>query len=140
MSRLEAWFHHLANLLVGGTGAAYAWTLYFCQPEDEFALVNHPWQPGLHHAHLWTAPLLVFSAGVLWKQHALRRLRQPGGGRKSSRLGMLSTLWPMVLSGALIQTAVEPAWRQTWLIVHLASSALWIGASLGHQLRRRPAD
>ncbi len=136
MSRAEAWFHHLANLLVGATGLLYAWTLYLCTPEDEFALVNHPWQPDLHHAHLWTAPLVVFSAGMLWKQHGMRKLRQPEAVRKGSGVGLLGTAWPMILSGYWLQTAVEPSWRQAWPIVHLLSSGLWLAAYLGHQLRR----
>ncbi len=137
MSRFEAWFHHLANLLVGGAGLAYAWTLYFCTPQDEFALVNHPLQPHLHHLHLWTAPLLAFSAGMLWKHHGWRRMQNPDSARRGSGIGLLATLWPMVLSGYFLQTAVDESWRQVWLVVHLASSALWLLAYAGHQLRPR---
>ncbi|MBC8329810.1 MAG: hypothetical protein H8E31_13805 [Planctomycetes bacterium] len=137
MSRLEAWFHQLANLLVGGTGLAYAWTLYLCQPEDEFALVNHAWQPVFHAGHLWAAPLLVFSAGMLWRHHGWRRLRQGGDAGRGSGIGLLATLWPMALSGYWLQTSVDLGWRRAWLVVHLASSGLWVLAYAGHQLRRR---
>lgn len=135
MSRLEAWFHHLANLLVGGSGLLYAWTLYLCEPADEFALVNHPWQPFLHHLHLWSAPLLVFGAGMLWRGHAWSRWRLGQTAGRSSGLGLIGTLVPMAASGYFLQTAVVPGWRQAWLIVHLAASGLWLAAYLIHQLR-----
>ena len=43
----------------------------------------------------------------------------------------------MVLSGYFLQTAVDETWRQVWLVVHLAGSALWLLAYAGHQLRPR---
>ena len=48
MTRLEAWFLHVATILVGGGGLVYAWMRYFVRPDDPFAVVNHPWQPAVH--------------------------------------------------------------------------------------------
>ena len=62
MTRLEAWFLHVATILVGGGGLVYAWMRYFVRPDDPFAVVNHPWQPDVQHLHVLAAPLLVSGA------------------------------------------------------------------------------
>jgi len=105
---------------------------YFATPSDPFSLVNHPLQPLLQHLHLWTAPLLVFAAGLIWRSHVWehwkRRLPQ---GRRTGIVLML-TLAPMTLSGILIQTTVSDAWRRTWVVVHLATAVAWISSHAIH--------
>lgn len=58
------------------------------------------------------------------------------GGRDRQRTGvsLALTLVPMVVSGYLLQTAVEESWRRAWVVVHLAASALWLLSYLVHQL------
>ncbi len=106
MTRLEAWFLHVATLLVGGGGLVYAWMRYLARPDDPFAVVNHPWQPAVQHLHVLAAPLLVFAIGLIWKAHAwpgrpAARRRAPE--RAVSRL--VATAAPMIASGYLLQTA-----------------------------------
>jgi hypothetical protein len=46
----------------------------------------------------------------------------------------------MVVSGYLVQTAVDESWRKIWGVVHLAVSGLWVLGYLVHQalaLRQR---
>lgn len=142
MSRFEAWLVHVANLLVGGTGLVYAWMLYFARPADEFAVVNHPWQPAVQHLHVVAAPLLVFAIGLIWRVHAWAGFRLRAPNRWASGLALLAMALPMIASGYLLQTAVDPAWRKAWLIVHLATSGIWVVATGVHQLtpgrRARP--
>jgi len=38
-----------------------------------------------------------------------------------------------VVSGYLVQTAVDGGWRRVWVAVHLAASALWLLGYLVHQ-------
>ncbi len=132
MTRLEAWSLHLANFLVGASGLVYAAMLYLMAPIDEFALVHHPAQPLVRDVHLWTAPLLVFALGVVWKGHAWACQRYGAGSRRASGRSLLVAAAPMALSGYLLQTAVDPGWQQAWRVVHLAASALWLAASLAH--------
>jgi hypothetical protein len=139
MTRTEAWLMHLASVLVGGTGLIYAWMLYLVEPADELAVVNHPAQPFFQHAHVWTAPLLVFALGLVWKSHAWACSRHGVGSRRGSGVALMATAAPMILSGYLLQTAVAPGWRGAWLAVHLAASALWIAGTLVHQLTPRPS-
>lgn len=139
MSRLELGFHHLANVLVGGTGLVYAWFRYAAEPPDPFALV-HPALPAWQHAHVVAAPLLVFAIGLVWTGHAWLGLRLETPRRRASGVALLATAAPMVFSGVLLQVGVDPAWRRVWVAVHLAASALWLGGYLAHQLRsRRPS-
>lgn len=136
MSRFEAWTTHAATLLVGGTGLVYAWMRYLIRPADPlaFAVVNHPLQPLVQHLHILLAPLLVFAAGLMWHQHAWGYWRQGMRRHRRSGASMILTLVPMVVSGYLIQTAVDGDWRRLWVIVHLAASGLWLLGYLAHQV------
>lgn len=144
MSRFEAWVMHLASALVGGTGLVYGWMLYLVHPADPYAVVNHPWQPHVQHLHILVAPLLVFAAGLIWQRHIWPHWRNGVRKGKKTGLSLALTLVPMVISGYLIQTAVDESWRKAWVAVHLVASGLWLAGYLAHQtpgvwawLRRR---
>lgn len=111
----------------------YAWMIYFCRPSDPYALVNHPLQPQTQHLHILVAPFLVFALGVIWHDHAWPYFRRGRPQRRRSGLSLILTAAPMVVSGYLIQTAVDPAWRQAWVVVHLVTSGLWVLGYLAHQ-------
>lgn len=134
MSRFEAWAMFVSGLLVAGTGAVYGWMRYLATSPDPFAVVNHPWQPHLLHLHVVTAPLLVFAVGLVWREHVWKHFRNGVRGRRRSGLSMMLTLVPMIVSGYLIQTAVEPAWRTAWVVVHVAASVLWTAGFGAHLL------
>jgi hypothetical protein len=139
VTRGEAWLLHVSNLLVGGTGLVYAWMRFLAEPADEFALVNHPLQPTFQHLHVLTAPLLVFALGLVWSRHVAPRLQSGQRARRRTGLGLVLLALPMVASGYLLQTAAEEAWRSVWLIVHLSTSGLWLGAYALHLVARRHA-
>jgi len=130
---------HLSTLLVGGTGLVYAWMRYFAESADPFAIVNHPWQPTLQHLHIWFAPLLVWSVGLIWREHVWKRWKDGVEVRRRSGLILMANLVPMVVSGTLIQTAVTASWRNLWVGIHLASSGLWILSHLLHLILPRLA-
>jgi hypothetical protein len=131
VSRFEAWLVHAANLLVGGTGLVYVWFRYLARPTDPFALV-HPLAGLWQHAHVVAAPLLVFALGVVARSHAWNGLRLGVPQRRRSGALLLGVAAPMVLSGYLLQTAVDASWQLAWIGLHLAASALWLTASLAH--------
>ena len=134
MSRFEAWCLHLSSLLVGGTGLIYAWMIYLVKPADPYSVVNHPWQPTVQHLHILVAPLLVFAGGMIWRRHAWFHWQGGMERRRRSGVSLIFTLVPMVVSGYLIQTAVEGDWRRIWVVVHLAASGLWLLGYLTHQV------
>ena len=131
MKRWEAGVLYTANLLVGGTGIVYAVMRYLLEPTDEWAVVNHPWQPHVQHLHILVAPLLVFACGLIWHGHVAGKMRDGNRGRRSGP-GLLLALAPMVVSGYLIQTTVAESWRQAWIALHLISSGAWILVFVGH--------
>jgi hypothetical protein len=136
----EAWSVHVATVLVAGTGLVYAVMRYLLAPSDPYAVVNHPLQPTVQHLHVLVAPLLVFGAGMIWREHVWKHY---GNGVRSGRrsgVWMLLTLAPMAASGYLIQTTVTESWRTAWIAVHLAASAIWVLGYAGHTVaavRRR---
>jgi hypothetical protein len=134
MSRLDQWLLYLANALVGGTGLVYAWMRYLLKPEGEFAIVNHPWQSDVQHLHILTAPLLVLIIGHITYHHAI--VYWQAGTKPGRRTGitMLALALPMIFSGYFLQTAVDETWRTIWIVIHVATSALWLAGFAGHLL------
>ena len=137
MGRGEKAFFHLSNGLVVATGAAYAWMLYGLEPMDPYAVWNHPWQGWVHDLHLLAVPLLLLAAGMLWKQHAAPRLRQPKRRAWGSGLALLLLLGPMTWSGVMLQVAVEEVAWSNWRMLHWISSGLWTFSGLLHWLQGR---
>ena len=134
MSRAERLFLHTANGLVGGTGLVYAAMRYLMNAADEWSVVNHPWQPHVQHLHVLAAPLLVFAVGLIWSRHVSAKYRNGGQGRFAG-IGLVVALVPMAASGYLIQVTVDPFWRTVWIVVHVASSLVWLGTLALHQAR-----
>lgn len=133
MSRFEAWMLHVSNILVGGTGLVYAWMLYLVEPEDPYAVVNHPLQPQAQHLHILVAPLLIFTAGLIWRRHVWSQFKRGMEERRRSGTILIYLLVPMIVSGSLIQTAVDAQWRKVWVAIHLTASLLWLAGYLAHQ-------
>lgn len=133
MSRAQLVVVHLANLAVCATGLVYAWMRYLVSPTDEWAVVNHPWQPHVQHLHVLAAPVLVFAVGLIWSAHIVIKAKN-GRTNRLSGVGLTVLFLPMVASGYLLQVAVDPAWRQVWMWVHVVSSMLWVLTFVGHQV------
>ena len=137
MSRLEAWWIHVSVLAVGGTGLVWAWMLYFMEPADEFALVNHALQPVVQSWHILSAPFLIVGAAVVWKTHVWKRVLSGFQRRRKSGLLLAVMLPPMALSGYLLQVAEGELAREIALFVHLGTSGWFcLGYPIHHALRR----
>jgi hypothetical protein len=132
MNAFERRTMHLSNLLVGGTGLVYAFMLYALEPMDEFSVVHHPLQGPVQHLHVLAAPLLVFAAGLIFREHIWFGFRQGGTRGRRSGLTLLATLVPMIASGYLLQTATDDTWRKVWVAIHVGASAAWLLGYLAH--------
>ncbi|MDF1562865.1 MAG: hypothetical protein P1V51_07465 [Deltaproteobacteria bacterium] len=133
MSPALRWVQHGANLSVTATGLVYLWMKFLLEPADEWAVVNHPWQPTLQHLHVLAAPLLVFTFGLLFQVHLAARLRLGPAGRLTG-LGLASTFVAMAASGYLLQISVAEGWRAAFSWMHLGSGGLWVALSVAHTL------
>ncbi len=138
MSAFERWSLHLAAWTTAGSGLLYGWLRYFGRRAGEFGPEPHPWQAALQHLHVLAAPLLVLALGAVLKGHVSPRIRDGSRGSRGSGLLLLAGLAPMVLGGAAVQVAADPAWRTLWAWVHGGSSLVFLGAYLAH-LVGRPA-
>jgi hypothetical protein len=138
MSKWESRFQHLVNFLVAGTGIGYAafkyFGKYFAAGADPFSAVGNPLEPLFHDAHVLVVPALVFACGLIWKSHVLKNLRTANRLKRSSGLGLLCVLVPMVATGYMIQTAVDDGWRKAWVMIHLITSGVWVASYLSHSL------
>lgn len=125
---------HLSNTAVVSTGVVLAVMVYLIEPAEEWAVVNHPWQPQMQHLHVLAAPWLVFAVGVIWASHIVSRLRKGPRGRRTG-LSLLIGFAPMVVSGYAAQVVIGEGWRAAWVSVHLAASTIWVGAFALHVTR-----
>lgn len=137
MSRGEARFLHLAQLLVAGTGLVWAWMLYFAEPADEFSILNHPWQDEMQAGHVLTAPLLIFAVAAIWKRHAWKRIRSGFRSRRRTGILLAVSFFPMAASAYLLQVSSDEGWREVWKFVHLATSIAWIAIFVLHLITPR---
>jgi len=135
LKRFDLLMLQISNVLVIGTGLVYAAMRYLMDPVDEWAVINHPWQPHLLHLHVLSAPLLVFACGLIWHGHIAGKLNRGEKPGRRSGPGLLFALVPMVASGYLIQTTIDERWRTIWIVVHLIAAAAWIMVFMAHLVR-----
>jgi len=136
MSRNQARFLHLSQLLVAGSGLVWAVMLYALAPADEWSVLHHPWQDEAQALHVLSAPLLIFAVAAIWKRHAWQRIRTGFLARRKTGLVLATSFFPMLASAYLLQVTAEESWRTVWLSIHLVSSAVWILAFLAHLISR----
>ncbi len=136
MTRGERRFHDVSQVLVGGTGLIFLVMAWLMTSDDEWAVVNHPWQPTVQHLHVLTAPLLVFAIGLIWRSHLSHRLRSLRKVLTNSGAMILALFLPMAASGYLLQISSEPLWRDVWAWVHAITGVVWVVGSTLHVLRR----
>lgn len=134
MSGFERWSAWVSAALTTVTGIGLFWTKYLIEASGPWSVVNHPLQPWLLKAHIVTAPLLVFSIGLIALRHVWKHFRNGvHWGRRSGIVTGLVTL-PMIVSGYLIQAVTHVAWLRGIAISHIVLGFVFaIGLSL-HQL------
>ncbi|TAJ11537.1 MAG: hypothetical protein EPO68_14415 [Planctomycetota bacterium] len=139
MNRQLARSLYATSALVGASGLALGWCVYFALPTDPDTLV-HPWQPALQHAHVLAAPASTLALGAAWIAHAWPKWRagEPPGRRSGAALVALGVA--MIASGYLLQIAESLEARRAWSFAHSACSIAWLAALALHALRMRAAQ
>ena len=109
MKRWEAWWNHAALIAVSLSGFAYGIFKYLVPNPDPDSRIGHPWQPAIMKMHILAAPLALFAIGLIFRRHALARMRS--GERNGRRTGaaMFWLLLPLAVTGYLIEVFVETA-------------------------------
>lgn len=136
MTRGEAIFLRAAHAAAALSGVAWFWMATFAESDDPYAVVQHPWQPGMQAAHLLAAPALILAVGLIWKTHTWSRIRSGFTARRRSGLALSLLFLPMALSGYLLQVAVDESARRAWQWSHVAASLVWLGAWIVHRWPR----
>lgn len=141
MSRLQLLWLHLAVVLTTVTGIVFAVMKYFMKSDDEFSVVNHPWQPHMLAAHVVVAPALLFILGWVFSNHILPKYRF-GDRDKHRGTGIAASLLivPMALSAYLLQVSTGETLRQVMAWAHWITSAVFLVAFLIHWLIGRSAS
>ncbi|MFT7517055.1 MAG: hypothetical protein ACI84O_000843 [Myxococcota bacterium] len=136
MLKSERNFQHLANATIGISGVVYFWMLYLIENENDFSILNHPYQDAVRNWHIVLAPLLVFAVALILKGHILKKIRgnYRGRGRISGYL-LCALFAPMVFSAYLLQIASDELWHTIFSYSHNTISFLWIFTYLIHQAR-----
>jgi hypothetical protein len=133
------WAVWTSSILTVVTGLIYLWMDRAMEPMNEFAVINHPWQPFMLKAHILVAPLLVFALGLIATDHIWRYFR---GTMRRARLSGLTAMWPvvpMVVTGYLIQAITHESWLEAVAWTHIAGGSLFGAALAAHQVAVRRA-
>lgn len=140
MSRLQLIYLHLTVGLTTVTGIVFAVMKYFLTSDDEFAVINHPFQPHMLSAHVVVAPLLLFVLGWTFSNHMLPKYRFGNG--KNRRTGMWSMLLiaPMTLSAYLLQISVNESLREAMAAAHWISSGIFVIAYAIHLVKPKESS
>ncbi len=122
-----------SSMTVGLSGAVYAFMKYLMAGDEPFSAFHHPLQPWMLDLHVISSPLLVFTVGMIAREHILAQL-QKGPGRRGRGTGVMAVacLLPMIATGYLIQVFVDERALLICIIVHLVTSAVYLAAFIAH--------
>ena len=140
MSRLQLLWLHLSVALTAITGVVFAVMKYLMKSDDEFSVVNHPWQPHMLAAHVVIAPALLFILGWVFSNHMLPKYRF--GDRDKHRgtgIASMSLIVPMALSAYLLQVSTNETLREVMAWAHGITSAIFVAAYVTHLVIGRRA-
>jgi hypothetical protein len=130
--RFEKWAIVLASSATAVTGLLYAWMRYLLEPVDPFAVINHPWQPWVLKAHILVAPALLLTVGMIAVGHIWKHLRLKVRQGRSSGILAAAVFVPMAWSGYLIQSVTRPSFLSALVVLHVATSVLFVLGFLVH--------
>jgi hypothetical protein len=133
LNSFEKWFVWAASVLTGLTGVGYFYTKYLIENQDPFSVVNHPLEPWLLKGHILVSPLLLLAFGSIFVRHVWRHYRAGILLGRRSGLGTALVFVPMVGTGYLIQTVLEPARVQLTAWSHIALSVVYLVGIAAHQ-------
>ena len=137
MRQLERWSLRLGFALCGLTGVVYGWVRYLGTVKGDFGPEPSAWQPFWQHAHVLTAPVLLFALGVAVRGHVQGMLNR--GVRRGRRTGLvlLGLAGPLVLGGYLVQVVTGVGVRNALGWTHAAAGALFAALYAVHWAKPR---
>jgi hypothetical protein len=129
------------------SGVLYIGIRTFVEPAEPWAIVNHPLEPWALKAHILTAPLMLFSVGLITARHIIRSLKSKLPTGRQSGMVITVLFGPLALTGYVLQTVISPSVTSILSWVHLilglicaVSLAIHWRVFQDRLLRRRPAS
>ena len=137
MKPLQSWEKILFNagiVVVSGTGIVLFYMKYCMSPMDEYAVINHPWQPLILKLHIIFSPLLLLQLGYLLAIHAIPFLKKKIKAALKTGFFIIVFILPMVISGYGIQVVNDDFWLSVMSILHISFSFIFLVLYLLHYL------
>jgi hypothetical protein len=134
VTRVSVLFLHLCVVLVSASGVLLGWARFLAQPDDPYAIAGHPLQPTFQHAHVLTAPLLVFAVGLIWRAHVVCKLRNGLPARRRTGLLLAIIFVLMAATGYVLQVATAELLREVTSWSHAILGTLWVVVYVAHLL------
>lgn len=122
----ERWLFHALHFVVSVSGVVYLVMKWGMTTDDPFALVNHPWQPGMLTIHVVAAPLFIGACGMLFRSHVLKKILTLSTHDRRSGWVSVVSFAVMALSGYCIQVASSAAAVSAAVWIHVASGVVFI--------------
>jgi len=139
MRSFERWSLRIGFILAGLTGAVYGWLRYLGGVQGDFGPEPSPWQPFWQHAHVLTAPLLLFALGIAVRGHVSGMLGHRVRRGRPTGLMLAALGGPLVLGGYAVQVVTTAGVRASLGWIHAALGALFVGVYLAHWTKPRTA-
>ena len=143
MKPLKSWekiSFKVSVLFVSCTGIVLLYMKYFIPPMDEYAVINHPWQPVFLKLHIIFAPLLVLQLGYLLAIHAIPFLQKKIKAALKTGFFIIVFILPMIISGYGVQVVNDNFWLSTMSILHISFSFLFLAFYFLHYLISKKTD
>ena len=144
MTPIQRALVNLSTLLVFVSGVVYGTMKYLLAGSDPYSSAGSPLQPWALALHVLSAPAMVFSVGMIVRDHIVAKLVN-GFGKSipnTARLsGLASTflLVPMIASGYLLQTTTNETILTILTVIHVASGCFYGFFFLAHFVASRRA-
>lgn len=134
MTRVERWTVWVSAVATGVTGLGFMWAKYLVTPAEPWAVINHPLEPWFLKSHIVFAPVFVFAIGLIVTRHIVPHIREGVDRGRRSGLAMVWMLLPMAVSGYLIQVVTAPELVAAFVVIHIATGAVFLLGLVGHGL------
>jgi hypothetical protein len=107
------------------SGIFYGVLKFFFKVDGPFGQMANPWQSDLHHIHIIVSPFVLFSVGLLWKNHIWLRISTDFRKLRKTGISLTVLFFIMVLTGYFYQSSTSENSLFIWQWTHIISSCLW---------------